>query len=63
METYSFLRQLADSWALLAMFAFFAFIVFWALRPGSRAIHDDAANIPLRHEDRPAAPVPGDPAE
>jgi cytochrome c oxidase cbb3-type subunit 4 len=63
METYTFLRQLADSWALLAMFLFFGFIVFWALRPGSRETHEDAANIPLRHEDRPLAPEKGDPAE
>ncbi|WGW03863.1 cbb3-type cytochrome oxidase subunit 3 [Tropicibacter oceani] len=63
MEQYSFLRQLADSWALLAMFAFFMGIVFWALRPGSKAIHQDTANIPFRHDDRPA-PVQADkPAE
>ena len=56
MEHYSFLRQLADSWALLAMFAFFAGIVIWAFRPGSKDWHADAANIPLRHEDKPASP-------
>ncbi|MBS0125290.1 cbb3-type cytochrome c oxidase subunit 3 [Thetidibacter halocola] len=55
MEQYSFLRQLADSWALLAMFAFFIGIVIWAFRPGSRDWHDDAAHIPLRHEDKPAS--------
>ena len=56
METYSFLRQLADSWALLAMFAFFMGIVIWAFRPGSRDSHDQAASIPLRHETKPASP-------
>ncbi len=55
METYTFLRQLADSWALLAMCAFFLGIVIWAFRPGSSAIHADTANIPFRHEDKPAA--------
>ncbi|SMX47479.1 cbb3-type cytochrome c oxidase subunit 3 [Maliponia aquimaris] len=54
METYSFLRQLADSWALLAMFGFFVAIVIWAFRPGSGKIHEDTANIPFRNEDRPA---------
>ncbi|MFW2543323.1 cbb3-type cytochrome c oxidase subunit 3 [Primorskyibacter sp. 2E107] len=63
MEHYSFLRQLADSWALLAMFAFFLGIVIWAMRPGSSSVHQDTANIPFRHDDRPA-PVTGDkPAE
>ncbi|BBU57865.1 MULTISPECIES: CcoQ/FixQ family Cbb3-type cytochrome c oxidase assembly chaperone [Mameliella] len=59
METYSFLRQLADSWALLAMFAFFVGIVIWAFRPGSGKVHSDTANIPFRHENRPA-PASGD---
>ncbi len=54
MDTYSLLRQLADSWALLAMFGFFIGIVIWAFRPGSREIHDHTANIPFRHDDRPA---------
>lgn len=55
METYSFLRELADSWALLAMFAFFMGIVFWAFRPGSNEVHSDVANIPFRNETKPAA--------
>jgi cytochrome c oxidase cbb3-type subunit 4 len=53
MDTYSFLRELADSWVLLAMFLFFLGVVVWAFRPGSRAIHDETANIPFRNEDRP----------
>lgn len=59
METYSILRQLADSWGLLAMFAFFIGMVIWVFRPGSRKTHEDTANIPFRHEDRPA-PRQGD---
>ncbi|MDA7426110.1 cbb3-type cytochrome oxidase subunit 3 [Thalassococcus lentus] len=55
MEEYTFLRQLADSWALLAMFAFFMGIVIWALRPGSNEIHRETADIPFRYEDKPAA--------
>jgi len=59
MDTYSFLRQIADSWFLLAMFAFFIGAILWAFRPGSRKVHQDTANIPFRHEDAPAPP-PGD---
>lgn len=59
MDTYTLLRQIADSWFLLAMFAFFIGAVLWAFRPGSRAVHKDTANIPFRYEDAPA-PVRGD---
>ena len=55
METYSFLRGLADSWALLALFAFFVGAILWAWRPGSRRLHEDAGRVPFRHEERPAA--------
>lgn len=54
MELYTLLREFADSWVLLAMFLGFVGLVVWALRPGSRMIHDDVANIPFRHEDKPA---------
>ncbi len=57
MDTYSFLRELADSWILIAMFGFFAAAVLWAFRPGSRAVHKDTADIPFRHEDKPAGDV------
>lgn len=55
METYTFLRQFADSWFLIFMFAMFIGVGFWAFRPGSREIHKDAADVPFRHEDRPAS--------
>ncbi len=51
METYSILREFADSWALLAMFLFFLGVVLFTFRPGSKAVHEDAANIPLRNGD------------
>lgn len=51
MDKYSILREFADSWGLLAMFLFFLGVVLWTFRPGSKAIHKDAANIPLRHGD------------
>ena len=50
MDTYSFLRQLADSWVLLLMTLFFIGTIFWAFRPGSRKDHDDTANVVFRNE-------------
>ncbi|MDT8343960.1 MAG: cbb3-type cytochrome c oxidase subunit 3 [Thermohalobaculum sp.] len=50
MDTYGLLRQIADSWVLLAMFVFFVGVIAWVLRPGSRALHDDIAQIPLRND-------------
>jgi cytochrome c oxidase cbb3-type subunit 4 len=55
METYSLLRQFADSWMLLVLFVFFVGIVIWAFRPGSSGTHRDTAEIPFRHDDKPAA--------
>jgi len=54
METYSLLREFADSWVLLMMFAVFVGVVLWVFRPGSSATHRDTANIPFRHDDKPA---------
>lgn len=54
METYSFLRQFADSWALLALVLIFLGVILWAFRPNSARVHRDIANIPFRHEDKPA---------
>ncbi len=50
METYTALRQFADSWALLAMTLFFIGVVVFAFRPGSRKNADEASRIPLRDE-------------
>lgn len=60
MDTYSLMREFADSWALLAMFLAFVGVVLWAFRPGSKKLHDDSANIPFRHEQRPAGDEPKD---
>ncbi|MGB8813169.1 MAG: cbb3-type cytochrome c oxidase subunit 3 [Paracoccaceae bacterium] len=57
METYSFLRAFADSWALLALTALFLGVVFFAFRPGSRKVQDEAANLIFRNENRPARVV------
>ncbi len=48
METYTFLREFADSWFLIAMFAFFVTSGLWAFRPSRRADQQDAAQIPFR---------------
>lgn len=58
METYTFLREMADSWALLALFLFFIGVFFWAFRPGSRPLHDDAADVVFRYEDAPLRDLP-----
>lgn len=55
METYSFLRQMADSWALLVLTLIFLGVIVWALRPGSRRLHEDAAQSIFRNDTKPAA--------
>lgn len=50
MDTYSILRQIADSWVLLVMVIFFVGVVLWTLRPGAKKLHDDIAQIPLRND-------------
>lgn len=55
MDTYSLLREFADSWFLLVMFSFFVLAILWAFRPGSRRAHEDSASIPFRHEEKPAS--------
>lgn len=54
METYSFLREFADSWMLLAMTLFFLGVILWAFRPGSKATHKETADIPFRNETNPS---------
>ncbi|MBC7133773.1 MAG: cbb3-type cytochrome c oxidase subunit 3 [Roseovarius sp.] len=54
METYTLLRQFADSWMLLVLFAFFVGVVIWVFRPGAGKSYENPANIPFRHEDKPA---------
>lgn len=57
-DTYSFLRELADSWFLLAMTLGFLGLCVWAFRPGSRAAHRDVATSIFRNDYRPADPAP-----
>ncbi|WP_231886310.1 cbb3-type cytochrome c oxidase subunit 3 [Sulfitobacter sp. HI0054] len=42
---------MADSWALLILTLIFLGVIAWAFRPGSRALHDDAAAVPFRNDD------------
>jgi len=59
METYSLLREFADSWMLLLLFSFFVGIILWVFRPGSTRTYGDTVAIPFRHDDRPATALPG----
>ncbi|MBC7156047.1 MAG: cbb3-type cytochrome c oxidase subunit 3 [Rhodobacteraceae bacterium] len=61
METYSLLRQFADSWMLLLLTAVFVGVIVWAWRPGSRRLHDDTARMIFRNDDRPATGATGTP--
>ncbi len=58
MELYTFLRELADSWALLALTLFFVGAVIWVFRPGARKGQQEAANLIFRDDKKPG-PVPG----
>jgi len=60
METYTFLREMADSWVLLALFAFLIGVFIWVLRPGATKQYQDIANIPFRNVDSPAAVQDGE---
>ncbi len=50
METYSTLREFADSWFLIGMFGFFGLAVVWAFRPGSTKTYNEISQIPLRDD-------------
>ncbi|QXT40384.1 cbb3-type cytochrome c oxidase subunit 3 [Gymnodinialimonas ceratoperidinii] len=55
MQDYTVLRELAGSIGTVFLVLSFAGFVLFALRPGSRGVHRDTADIPFRHDDRPAA--------
>jgi len=62
MELYSLLREFADSWMLVVMMLVFVGVIYWAFRPGSRPVHDDAASSIFRNEHKPAPVQPATPA-
>ena len=51
---YTFLRTLAGSIGTVFLVLSFLGVVLFAFRPGARAVHDDSAEIPFRHDDQPA---------
>jgi cytochrome c oxidase cbb3-type subunit 4 len=51
METYTAMRQFADSWGLLGMMIFFLIAVGMMLLPGAREKASDAARIPFLDEE------------
>lgn len=57
-DTYTILQVIARSWGALFMLLFFLGVIVFTLRPGSRKIHSDTANIPFRYDDRPADDTP-----
>ncbi len=48
MDTYSLLREIADSWVLLLMFCFFVGAGIWAFLPSQSNARENARMIPLR---------------
>ncbi len=50
METYTLLREFADSWFLIAMFTFFIGTWIFAFGPSLTPARDEAASIPLRDD-------------
>ena len=50
METYTAMRQFADSWGLLAMAIFFVGVILFVFRPGAKQMASDAAQIPLKED-------------
>ena len=57
MDTYSWFRELADSWVLLMMVIFYVGAIAWAFRPGSRQVHADIAEIPMKYDELPGDDV------
>lgn len=55
MDSYSLLRQFADSWVLLVLFLVFVGVLIWAFRPGSRRTHQDIAESIFRNDKKPAS--------
>lgn len=50
MSIYEALRHFADSWGLLALTLFFAAVLVWVFRPGSRRSYREQADIPFKYD-------------
>jgi len=53
MSTYDTLRHFADTWGVAFLTLVFLAVVVWVLRPGSRKIYSEQADIPFKYEDSP----------
>jgi cytochrome c oxidase cbb3-type subunit 4 len=62
-DTYTFMRIISGSWGTVYLVMAFLAIILFTLRPGSRRAHDDSAQIPFRHDDKPASQTAFDPAQ
>ncbi|MEM1301593.1 MAG: cbb3-type cytochrome c oxidase subunit 3 [Pseudomonadota bacterium] len=60
MDTYSWLRELADSWVLLAMVIFYLTACIWPFSPWRRQANAEAAAI-IMNDDAPRADLDPDP--
>jgi len=65
MDTYSLLREIADSWILLAMFLFFIGVILWAYWPSQAGERLAASQIPFRYDEPVGQPAdhPGSEAQ
>ena len=59
-DTYTIMRVFAGSWGMMFLLLSFLGVILFTMRPGSRKVHTDTANIPFRHDDRPASNDPSD---
>ena len=50
METYTAMREFADSWGLIYLFVIFRGVILFTLRPGGKAGADRAAQIPFKED-------------
>lgn len=62
MQDYTILRELAGSFGTVFLVLSFLGFVLFAFRPGSRSVHRDTADIPFRHDDKPASDYDTGPA-
>jgi cytochrome c oxidase cbb3-type subunit 4 len=61
MSEPTLLEQIWENRTLVWLFTAFVIAVLFAFRPGSGKIHRDSAEIPFRHDDKPAAVDPAGP--
>ena len=53
-DTYTVLQVIARSWGAMFLLLSFLAVILFTMRPGSRSVHRDTANIPFRYDDAPA---------